>query len=115
MTVRAIIKASITKWNSNNPLVLPGMLISIKMGDMNYPYMKKAVNTNIKLVLAEEASFSATDRTYTINFSDTNNNSDVGCILVVANTYILYFLQNMDNWMGDNSIVELTLDLIKNY
>ncbi|HGJ5883652.1 hypothetical protein, partial [Arsenophonus sp.] len=105
----SIVKGTGTKWNSNNPLVSPGMLMLIKNGDVNYPYMIKAVNSNTELVLAEEATFSATDTTYTINLTEPNNNSDAARALVAANTYILYFLQNMDTWMGDNGVVELTL------
>ncbi|SPP31497.1 hypothetical protein ARAF_0626 [Arsenophonus endosymbiont of Aleurodicus floccissimus] len=104
-----IVKGSGTKWSSNNPLVSPGMLMFIKNGDMNYPYMIKAVNSDTELVLAEEATFSATDTTYTINLTEPNNNSDAARALVAANTYILYFLQKMDTWMGENGIVELTV------
>ncbi|MFS1538532.1 MAG: tail fiber protein [Candidatus Phlomobacter fragariae] len=105
----AIVKGTGTKWNSNNPLVSAGMLMLIKNGDMNYPYMIKAVNSGTELVLAESATFSATDTSYTINLTEPNNNSDAARALVAANTYILYFLQNMDTWMGDNGVVELTL------
>lgn len=105
----SIVTGKGTKWNSNNPLVSPGMLMLIKNGDVNYPYMIKAVNSDNELVLAEEATFSATDTTYTINLTEPNNNSDAARALVAANTYILYFLQNMDTWMGDNGVVELTL------
>ncbi|WP_310513141.1 hypothetical protein [Arsenophonus sp.] len=104
-----IVKGAGTKWNSNNPLVSPGMLMLVKNGDINYPYMIKAVNSDTELVLSEEATFSATDTTYTINLTELNNNSDAARALVAANTYILYFLQNMDTWMGDNGVVELTL------
>ncbi|MFS1582895.1 MAG: hypothetical protein ACL7AY_08810 [Candidatus Arsenophonus phytopathogenicus] len=105
----AIVKGTGTKWNSNNPLVSAGMLMLIKNGDINYPYMIKAVNSNTELALAEEATFSATDTPYTINLTEPNNNSDAARALVAANTYILYFLQNMDTWMGENGVVELTL------
>lgn len=105
----SIVKGVGTKWNSNNPLVSPGMLMLVKNGDINYPYMIKAVNSDKELVLAEEATFSATDTTYTINLTEPNNNSDAARALVAANTYILYFLQNMDTWMGDNGVVEITL------
>ncbi|MDR5615684.1 hypothetical protein [Arsenophonus sp.] len=109
MSGSSIVKGAGTKWNSNNPLVSPGMLMLVKNGDINYPYMIKAVNSDTELVLAEEATFSATDTTYTINLTEPNNNSDAARALVAANTYILYFLQNMDTWMGDNGVVELTL------
>ncbi|WGM02457.1 hypothetical protein [Arsenophonus nasoniae] len=105
----SIVKGTDTKWNSNNPLVSPGMLMLIKNGDINYPYMILTVNSDTELVLAEEATFSATDTTYTINLTEPNNNSDAARALVAANTYILYFLQNMDTWMGDNGVVEITL------
>lgn len=119
----AIVKGIGTKWNGNNPLVSPGMLMLIKNGDMNYPYMIKTVNSDTELVLAEAATFSATNTTYTINLTKPNNNSDAARALVATNTYILYFLQNIDTWMGDNGVVELTLpsgkmvklELIKNY
>ncbi|MDR5609658.1 MAG: hypothetical protein RAM37_03750 [Arsenophonus sp.] len=109
MSGSTIVKGTGTKWNSNNPLVSPGMLMLVKNGDINYLYMIKAVNSDTELVLAEEATFSATDTTYTINLTEPNNNSDAARALVAANTYILYFLQNMDTWMGDNGVVELTL------
>lgn len=105
----SIVKGTGTKWNSNNPLISPGMLMLIKNGDINYPYMIKAVNSDNELVLAETATFSATNTTYTINLTEPNNNSDAARALVAANTYIIYFLQNMDTWMGDNGVVELTL------
>ncbi|HGJ5920839.1 MAG TPA: hypothetical protein ACHBX1_02710, partial [Arsenophonus apicola] len=105
----SIIKGKGTKWNSNNPLVSPGMLMLIKNGDINYPYMILAVNSDTELTLADKPTFSATDTTYSINLTEPNNNSDAARALVAANTYILYFLQNMDTWMGDNGVVELTL------
>ncbi|HGJ5899920.1 hypothetical protein, partial [Arsenophonus apicola] len=105
----SIVKGTGTKWNSNNPLVSPGMLMLIKNGDINYPYMILAVNSDTELTLADKPTFSATDTTYTINLTEPNNNSDAARALVAANTYILYFLQNMDTWMGDNGVVELTL------
>ncbi|WP_334469579.1 hypothetical protein [Arsenophonus sp. PmNCSU2021_1] len=105
----SIVKGTGTKWNSNNPLVSPGMLMLIKNGDVNYPYMILAVNSNTELVLAEEATFSATDTTYTINLTKPNNNSDAARALVAANTYIIYFLQNMNTWMTENGVVEITL------
>uniref|UniRef100_A0A3B0MLS7 Uncharacterized protein n=1 Tax=Arsenophonus endosymbiont of Trialeurodes vaporariorum TaxID=235567 RepID=A0A3B0MLS7_9GAMM len=105
----SIFKGIGTKWNSNNPLVSPGMLILIKNGDVNYPYMILAVNSDTELTLAEKPTFSATDTTYTINLTEPNNNCDAPGALVAANTYSLYFLQNMDTWMGDNGVVELTL------
>ncbi len=42
----SIVKGSGTKWNSNNPLISPGMLMLIKNGDVNYPYMILAVNSD---------------------------------------------------------------------
>ncbi|UBX28460.1 hypothetical protein [Arsenophonus apicola] len=104
-----IVKGTGTKWNSNNPLVSPGMLMLIKNGDINYPYMILAVNSDTELTLADKPTFSATDTTYSINLTEPNNNSDAARALVAANTYILYFLQNMDTWMGDNGVVEITL------
>jgi hypothetical protein len=105
----SIVKGTGTKWNSNNPLVSAGMLMLIKNGDINYPYMILAVNSDTELTLADKPTFSATDTTYTINLTEPNNNSDAARALVAANTYIMYFLQNMDTWMGDNGVVELTL------
>ncbi|WGM00185.1 hypothetical protein [Arsenophonus nasoniae] len=105
----SIVKGTGTKWNSNNPLVSPGMLMLIKNGDINYPYMILTVNSDTELTLADKPTFSATDTTYSINLTEPNNNSDAARALVAANTYILYFLQNMDTWMGDNGVVELTL------
>lgn len=104
-----IVKGTGTKWNSNNPLVSPGMLMLIKNGDVNYPYMILAVNSDTELTLADKPTFSATETTYSINLTEPNNNSDAARALVAANTYILYFLQNMDLWMGDNGVVEITL------
>ncbi|QBY42150.1 phage tail fiber protein [Arsenophonus nasoniae] len=105
----SIVKGTGTKWNSNNPLVSPGMLMLIKNGDINYPYMILTVNSDTELTLADKPTFSATDTPYSINLTEPNNNSDAARALVAANTYILYFLQNMDTWMGDNGVVELTL------
>ncbi|QBY43455.1 hypothetical protein QE197_08560 [Arsenophonus nasoniae] len=105
----SIVKGTGTKWNSNNPLVSPGMLMLIKNGNINYPYMILSVNSDTELTLADKPTFSATDTTYSINLTEPNNNSDAARALVAANTYILYFLQNMDTWMGENGVVELTL------
>ncbi|MFW0053929.1 MAG: hypothetical protein AB8W32_10890 [Arsenophonus endosymbiont of Dermacentor nuttalli] len=58
----AIVKGTGTKWNSNNPLVSPGMLMLIKNGDMNYPCMIKAVNSDTELVLADKPTFDTTDK-----------------------------------------------------
>lgn len=105
----SIVKGTGTKWNSNNPLVSPGMLMLIKNGDTNYPYMILSVNSDTELTLADKPTFSATDTTYTINLTEPNNNSDAARALVAANTYIIYFLQNMDLWMTENGVVEITL------
>ncbi|HGJ5858562.1 MAG TPA: hypothetical protein ACHBX6_02380 [Arsenophonus nasoniae] len=79
----------------------------IKNGDINYPYMILAVNSDTELTLADKPTFSATDTTYTINLTEPNNNSDAARALVAANTYIIYFLQNMDLWMTENGVVEV--------
>ncbi|HGJ5877725.1 MAG TPA: hypothetical protein ACHBZ9_01225, partial [Arsenophonus nasoniae] len=104
----SIVKGTGTKWNSNNPLVSPGMLMLIKNGNINYPCMILAVNSDTELTLADKPTFSATDTTYSINLTEPNNNSDAARALVAANTYILYFLQNMDTWMGENGVVEIS-------
>ncbi|HGJ5898319.1 hypothetical protein [Arsenophonus apicola] len=105
----AIVSGTGTKWNSNNPVVSIGMLILIKHNNINYPYMIKAVNSDNELVLAETATFSATNTTYTINLTEPNNNSDAARALVAANAYIIYFLQNMDTWLTETGVVEITL------
>lgn len=105
----SIVTGKGTKWNSNNPLVSPGMLMLIKNGDVNYPYMILSVNSDTELNLADKLTFSATDTTYTINLTEPENNSDAARALVAANTYIIYFLQNMDLWMTENGVVEITL------
>ncbi|HGJ5905642.1 MAG TPA: hypothetical protein ACHBYY_03480 [Arsenophonus nasoniae] len=79
----------------------------IKNGDINYPYMILAVNSDTELTLADKPTFSDTDTTYTINLTEPNNNSDAARALVAANTYIIYFLQNMDLWMTENGVVEV--------
>ncbi|WGL99187.1 hypothetical protein QE177_04710 [Arsenophonus sp. aPb] len=104
----SIVTGKGTKWNSNNPLVSPGMLMLIKNGDVNYPYMILSVNSDTELNLADKPAFSATDTTYTINLTEPENNSDAARALVAANTYIIYFLQNMDLWMTENSVIEVT-------
>lgn len=105
----AIVSGTGTKWNSNNPVVSIGMLILIKHNNINYPYLIKAVNSENELVLAEAATFSATNITYTINLTEPNNNSDAARALVAANAYIIYFLQNMDTWLTETGVVEITL------
>lgn len=62
----AIVSGTGTKWNSNNPVVSIGMLILIKHNNINYPHLIKAVNSDNELVLAETATFSTTNTTYTI-------------------------------------------------
>ncbi|WGO82345.1 hypothetical protein [Arsenophonus apicola] len=81
----------------------------IKNGDINYPYMILSVNSDTELTLADKPTFSATDTTYTINLTEPNNNSDAARALVAANTYIIYFLQNMDTWLTESGVVEITL------
>uniref|UniRef100_A0A3B0M3T5 Uncharacterized protein n=1 Tax=Arsenophonus endosymbiont of Trialeurodes vaporariorum TaxID=235567 RepID=A0A3B0M3T5_9GAMM len=109
MSGSAIVSGTGTKWNSNNPVVSIGMLLLIKHNNINYPYLIKAVNSDNELVLAEAATFSATNTTYTINLTEPNNNSDAARALVAANAYIIYFLQNMDTWLTDTGVVEITL------
>ncbi|CAA2929591.1 transposase [Arsenophonus endosymbiont of Bemisia tabaci] len=84
------------------------MLILIKYNNINYPYLIKAVNSGNELVLAEKAIFSATNTTYTINLTEPRNNSDAAPALVAANAYIIYFLQNMDTWLTETGVVEIT-------
>lgn len=105
----SIVTGKDTKWNSNNPLVSPGMLMLIKNGDINYPYMILSVNSDTELNLADKPTFSATDTTYTINLTEPENSSDAARSLAASNTYIIYFLQNMNTWMTENGVVEITL------
>ncbi|HGJ5855637.1 hypothetical protein [Arsenophonus nasoniae] len=105
----SIVKGTGTKWNSNNPLVSPGMLMLIKNGDINYPYMILSVNSDTELNLADKPTFSATDTTYTINLTEPENSSDAARSLAASNTYIIYFLQNMNTWMTENGVVDITL------
>lgn len=105
----SIVKGKGTKWNSNNPLVSPGMLMLISYGTINHAHMILAVNSDTELNLADKPTFSATDTTYTINLTEPENNSDAARALVAANTYIIYFLQNMDLWMTENGVVDITL------
>jgi hypothetical protein len=105
----SIVTGKGTKWNSNNPLVSPGMLMLISDGNINHAHMILSVNSDTELNLADKPAFSATDTTYTINLTEPNNNSDAARALVAANTYIIYFLQNMDLWMTENGVVEITL------
>ncbi|MCE9841492.1 hypothetical protein LZ636_17625, partial [Proteus terrae] len=62
----AIVKGTGTKFKNNNPAINIGMMILIKSGNTNIPYMIKSVNSDTELVLAQPALVTATNTTFSI-------------------------------------------------
>lgn len=117
----AIVKGTGTKFKNNNPVINSGMIILVKIGNTNVPYLIKSVNSDTELVLAQPALATATNTTFSIHIAEPDNNSDAARTMVAINSYIVYFLQAMDKWMSESGQTKIempngevvTLDSIK--
>lgn len=117
----AIVKGTGTKFKNNNPVINSGMIILVKIGNTNVPYLIKSVNSDTELVLAQPALATATNTIFSIHITESGNNSDAARTMVAINSYIVYFLQAMDKWMSESGQTKIempngevvTLDSIK--
>lgn len=117
----AIVKGTGTKFKNNNPAINIGMMILIKSGTTNIPYMIKSVNSDTELVLAQPALATATNTTFSIHITEPDNNSDAARTMVAINSYVEYFLDAMNTWMTQTGQTKIempngevvTLDSIK--
>ncbi|MEX3024348.1 hypothetical protein [Proteus sp. STS61-E] len=121
MSGSAIVKGTGTKFKNNNPVINSGMIILVKIGNTNVPYLIKSVNSDTELVLAQPALATATNTIFSIHITESGNNSDAARTMVAINSYIVYFLQAMDKWMSESGQTKIempngevvTLDSIK--
>ncbi|MDC9605606.1 hypothetical protein [Xenorhabdus griffiniae] len=105
----AIVRGTGTKFISNINGVAPGQIILIRSGDNNLIHMIQAVNSDTELVLADNVAVTLNNVKYQIQVTVPDSVSD-GVRHIVANTtYITQFLQNMDKWMSQNGVVDVTL------
>ncbi|WFQ80348.1 pyocin knob domain-containing protein [Xenorhabdus sp. SF857] len=105
----AIVRGTGTKFISNINGVAPGQLMLIQSGSNNLIHLIQAVNSDTELVLADNASATLNNAKYQIQTTLPDSVSD-GVRHIVANTsYITRFLQNMDKWMSQNGVIDVTL------
>uniref|UniRef100_UPI000C048814 phage tail fiber protein n=1 Tax=Xenorhabdus kozodoii TaxID=351676 RepID=UPI000C048814 len=105
----AIVRGTGTQFKSNINGVAPAQLILIQSTSGNLLHMIQAVNSDTELVLADNVNVTLNNTTYQIQTTVPNSISD-GVRHIVANTsYITQFLQNMDKWMSQNGVVDVTL------
>ncbi|WFQ81372.1 hypothetical protein PXH59_10215 [Xenorhabdus sp. SF857] len=105
----AIVRGTGTKFISNINGVAPGQLMLIRSGSNNLIHLIQTVNSDTELVLADNATVTLNNAKYQIQTTLPDSVSD-GVRHIVANTsYITQFLQNMDKWMSQNGVVDVTL------
>ncbi|WFQ80307.1 hypothetical protein PXH59_03850 [Xenorhabdus sp. SF857] len=105
----AIVRGTGTKFKSNINGVAPGQMMLIRSGSNNLIHLIQAVNSDTELVLADNATVTLNNAKYQIQTTLPDSVSD-GVRHIVANTsYITRFLQNMDKWMSQNGVVDVTL------
>ncbi|MEQ1969676.1 hypothetical protein ABLA30_22545, partial [Xenorhabdus nematophila] len=98
-----------TKFIANINGVAPAQLILIQSGNGNLLHMIQAVNSDTELVLADNAKSTLNNVKYQIQTTVPDSVSD-GVRHIVANvSYIVNFLQNMDKWMSQTGVVDVTL------
>ncbi|PHM45866.1 NgrE [Xenorhabdus mauleonii] len=105
----AIVRGTGTKFNANINGVAPGQIMLIQSGKDNLLHMIQAVNSDTELVLADKASVTLNNATYQIQITVPDSASDATRHLVAINSYIVQFLQNMDRWMSQSGVVDVTL------
>ncbi|WP_338804960.1 hypothetical protein WDV76_07410 [Xenorhabdus griffiniae] len=109
MSGSAIVRGTGTKFKANINGVAPGQIILIRSGDNNLIHMIQAVNSDTELVLADNVAVTLNNVKYQIQVTVPDSVSD-GVQHIVANTtYITQFLQNMDKWMSQSGVVDVTL------
>ncbi|PHM67683.1 NgrE [Xenorhabdus stockiae] len=105
----AIVRGTGTKFKDNLNGIAPGQVLIIQSGSSNLLHMIQAVNSDTELVLADKAKTTLNNVTYQIQTTVPNSISDGVRHMVAINAYIVQFLQNMDKWMSQNGVVEVTL------
>ncbi|OKP02074.1 hypothetical protein [Xenorhabdus eapokensis] len=105
----AIVRGTGTQFISNINGVAPGQIILIRSGNNNLIHMIQAVNSDTELVLADTIPVTLNNVKYQIQTTVPNSISD-GVRHILANaSYITLFLQNMDKWMSQDDVVDVTL------
>ncbi|OKP07108.1 hypothetical protein [Xenorhabdus thuongxuanensis] len=105
----AIVRGTGTQFISNINGVAPGQIILIRSGNNNLNHMIQAVNSDTELVLVDTIPVTLNNVKYQIQTTVPDSVSD-GVRHILANTsYITLFLQNMDKWMSQNGVVDVTL------
>ncbi|WMV73559.1 hypothetical protein QL112_005930 [Xenorhabdus griffiniae] len=105
----AIVRGTGTKFISNINGVAPGQIILIQSGNGNLIYMIQAVNSDTELVLASNVAVTLNNTKYQIQVTVPDSASDAVRHIVANTTYVTQFLQNMDKWMSQNGVVDVTL------
>ncbi|PHM37205.1 hypothetical protein [Xenorhabdus innexi] len=105
----AMVRGTGTQFKDNLNGVAPGQVILIQSGSSNLLHMIQAVNSDTELVLADKATVTLNNVTYQIQTTVPNSISDGVRHLCAINSHIITFLQNMDKWMTQNGVVDLTL------
>ncbi|AYA40519.1 hypothetical protein HZS38_08910 [Xenorhabdus nematophila] len=105
----AIVRGTGTKFIANINGVAPAQLILIQSGNGNLLHMIQAVNSDTELILADNAKSTLNNVTYQIQTTVPDSASDGARHIVAINSYIVNFLQNMDKWMSQNGVVDVTL------
>ncbi|AOM40151.1 hypothetical protein [Xenorhabdus hominickii] len=105
----AIIRGTGTRFKDNINGVAPAQLILIQSDQGNLIHLIQAVNSDTELVLADNATVTLNAVKYQIQTTLPDSVSDGVRHLVAINAYIIQFLQNMDAWMAQNDVVNVTL------
>ncbi|MGJ0580966.1 hypothetical protein ACR71G_23805, partial [Xenorhabdus bovienii] len=86
-----------------------GQIILIQSGNGNLLHMIQAVNSDTELVLADSARTTLNNVKYQIQTTVPDSVADGVRHMVASVSYILNFLQNMDDWMSQDGTVKVTL------
>ncbi|MCC8381844.1 hypothetical protein [Xenorhabdus sp. PB30.3] len=105
----AIVRGTGTKFKDNLNGIAPGQVILIQSGSSNLLHMIQAVNSDTELILADNVNVTLNNVVYQIQVTVPDSMSDGVRHMVAINTYIVQFLQNMDQWMTQNGTVAVTL------
>ncbi|PHM46299.1 NgrE [Xenorhabdus mauleonii] len=105
----AIVRGTGTKFNANINSVAPGQIMLIQSGKDNLLHMIQAVNSDTELVLADKASVTLNNATYQIQVTVPDSVSDGVRNMVANSSFVVQFLQNMDKWMSQSGVVDVTL------
>ncbi|MEQ2027948.1 pyocin knob domain-containing protein, partial [Xenorhabdus szentirmaii] len=105
----AIVRGTGTQFKANINGVAPGQLIVIQSGKDNLLHLIQAVNSDTELVLADKVPVTLNNVTYQIQTTVPDTVSDAARHMVAINSYIVQFLQNMDKWMSQNGVINVTL------